>query len=306
MKNWIRTHQLTLFVVMTFLASWVCWLAVFNDLKPSLFEFEGRTLLIFLLGAYTPSMVALALGYCLGGAEGVKSLLHRLMMWRVGMFWNLLALLAGPAIYALAVWLYAASGGVLGAVNYGLLPWIPVIFLVSLFLGPLAEELGWRGFLLPRLNPQARPIRAAVIVGLIWGAWHIPLFWAVIGTSVSGFPVSLSSVTLFFLSTIGASFLYVWMHNKTGGSLWIAVLIHLGWNTSGTTVSLLFPEMSAAQKLDFYLYPIALVWGVLGLVALVNFAKSPKALIHIVYQKMRLLNSLFNEHNIRALRHKDA
>lgn len=270
MKNLLRNHRLAAFVSLTFLSSWICWLAVFNDLKPSLFEFDGGTLLVFLLGAYAPSLVALLLSWYLEGAAGAKDLLRRLLMWRVGLSWNLLALMAGPAVYAVAVWIYAAFGGFLGAVNYGLLPWIPVVFLVSLFLGPLAEEIGWRGFVLPRLNPQARPVLAALVVGIIWGAWHIPLFWAVIGTSVSGFPVTFGSVALFFLSTIGASFLYVWFSNKTAGSIWIAVLIHLGWNASGNIVSLLFPEMSAVQKLDFYLYPIGLMWGVLGCVAVVK------------------------------------
>lgn len=274
MKNLLRKHRLAAFVGLTFLSSWICWLAVFDDLKPSLFEFDGGTLLVFLLGAYAPSLVALLLSFYLDGAAGVKGLLRRLLMWRVGLSWNLLALLAGPLIYVVAVVIYGAAGGFLGNVNYGLLPWIPVVFLVSLFLGPLAEELGWRGFVLPCLDAKTKPVRSGVVMGLIWGGWHIPLFWAVIGTSVSGFPVTLNSVTLFFLSTIGASFLYLWMHNKTAGSIWIAVLIHLGWNASGNIVSLLFPEMSAAQKLDFYVYPIALVWIVLGLVAVVKILSS--------------------------------
>lgn len=270
MKNLLRQHRLTAFVGITFLSSWICWLTIFADLKPSLFEFDSGTLLVFLLGAYAPSLVALLLSFYLDGSAGAKNLLRRLLMWRVGWSWNLLALLAGPCIYVAAVMIYAVGGGFLGSVNYGLLPWIPVVVLVSLFLGPLAEEIGWRGFVLPCLDVKGKPVRSGLIMGLIWGGWHIPLFWAVIGTSVSGFPVTLNSVTLFFLSTIGASFLYLWMHTKTEGSLWIAVLIHLGWNASGNIVSLLFPEMSAVQKLDFYVYPIALVWGVLGLVAVLK------------------------------------
>lgn len=274
MKNLLRYYRLTAFIGMTFLSSWMCWLTIFNELKPSLFEFDSGTLLVFLLGAYAPSLVALALSFYLDGAAGVKGLLRRLLMWRVGWSWNCLALLAGPCIYVAAILLYANTGGFLGSINYGLLPWIPVVLLVSLFLGPLAEELGWRGFVLSHLDTKAKPVRSALIMGLIWGAWHIPLFWAVIGTSVSGFPVTPISVSLFFLSTIGTSFLYLWMHNATAGSLWIAVLIHLGWNASGNIVSLLFPQMSAVQKLDFYVYPIALVWVLLGLTAVVKLFQS--------------------------------
>lgn len=263
MKDLIRNNKLTTFVALTFACSWTCWLLIFNDLKPSLFEFDKKTLMLFLLGAYAPSIVALLLTFYLEGKAGVKNLLKRLVMWRVGFFWTLLALVIGPIIYALAVVLYAGSGGFLGAVNVGLLPWIPVVFLFSVLLGPLAEELGWRGFVLPCLDAKNKFISSSVIIGLIWGAWHIPLFWAVIGTSVSGFPVSIQSVGLFFLAAIGTSFFYVWMFNKTMGSVFIAVLIHLSWNGSGNITSMLFPDMNAEQKLALFNYPVAIVWVIL-------------------------------------------
>lgn len=263
MKDLIRNNKLTTFVALTFACSWTCWLLIFNDLKPSLFEFDKKTLMLFLLGAYAPSIVALLLTFYLEGKAGVKNLLKRLVMWRVGFSWTLLALVIGPIIYTLAVVLYAGSGGFLGAVNVGLLPWIPVVFLFSVLLGPLAEELGWRGFVLPCLDAKNKFISSSVIIGLIWGAWHIPLFWAVIGTSVSGFPVSIQSVGLFFLAAIGTSFFYVWMFNKTMGSVFIAVLIHLSWNGSGNITSMLFPDMNPEQKLALFNYPVAIVWVIL-------------------------------------------
>lgn len=261
MKSLVQNNKLLTYIVITFLCSWTCWLTVFNDLKPSLFEFDARTLTFFLLGAYAPSLVALLLTAYLDGTAGVKQLLKRLVMWRVGFFWILLALAIGPLIYLLAVALYAAGGGFLGAVNMGLLPWIPVVFLFSVLLGPLAEELGWRGFVLPCLDPKNKFVTSSIVIGLIWGAWHLPLFWAVIGTSVSGFPVTIESVGLFFFAAIGTSFFYVWMFNKTMGSVFVAVLIHLSWNASGNITSMLFPEMDATQKLALFNYPVAIVWA---------------------------------------------
>ncbi len=181
-------------------------------------------------------------------------------MWKVGVKWNLLALAFGPVIYAMAIFIYKLNGGFLGMTNYGLLPWIPVVFLVSIFLGPLAEEMGWRGFVMPCLDTKNKPVSASIIMGVIWAAWHTPLFWAVIGTSVSGFPVTIESVGLFFLASIGSCFFYVWMFNKTAGSIFIAVMIHLSWNASGNITGLLYPEMTALHKLDLYLYPVGIVW----------------------------------------------
>lgn len=276
MKDFVRNHKLVAFITTTFLFSWACWLLVFNDLKPSLFEFDGRTLGFFLLGAYAPSLVAIVFTAYLDGRAGLKSLFKRLLMWRVGFSWNLLALVIGPVIYALAVFLYTANGGSLGEVNYGLLPWIPAVFLVSLFLGPLAEELGWRGFVMPNLDTQNKLVKSGIIMGVIWAAWHIPLFWAVIGTSVSGFPVTFESVSLFFLASIGCSFFYVWMFNKTEGSVFIALMIHLSWNASGNITSMLFPTMSAEQKLALYNYPVAIVWSIIAICAVCYWLKHAK------------------------------
>jgi uncharacterized protein len=260
-------------VVTTFLFSWACWLSVFNDLKPSLFESDAGTVELFLLGAYAPSIAAIFFTAYLDGKEGLKALFKRLFMWKVGFSWTLLALVIGPIIYAIAISIYAANGGFLGDVNYGLLPWIPVVFLVSLFFGPLAEELGWRGFVLANMDTKNKLVSTSIIMGLIWAAWHFPLFWAVIGTSVSGFPVTFESVALFFLASIGCSFFYVWIFNKTAGSVFIAVIIHLSWNASGNITNLLFPNMSPEQKLELYTYPVAVVWAVISVVAICYWLK---------------------------------
>lgn len=278
MKELIQRHKVIAFVVTTFLCSWACWLSVFNDLKPSLFEFDTRTLSLFLLGAYAPSIMAIVFTAYLDGKEGVKKLFKRLLQWRVGFSWFLLALIIGPIIYSIAVLLYSTNGGHLGEINFGLLPWIPAVFLVSLFLGPLAEELGWRGFVLSNLDTKNKLALSSIIMGVIWASWHLPLFWAVIGTSVSGFPVTFESVSLFFLASIGCSFFYVWMFNKTAGSILIAVIIHLSWNASGNITGLLFPQMTAEQKLDLYNYPVAIVWAILAVVALGYWLKPSKKL----------------------------
>lgn len=278
MKDLIRQHKVIAFVITTFLFSWACWLSVFNDLKPSLFELDARTLSLFLLGAYAPSIMAIFFTAYLDGKEGVKKLFKRLLQWRVGFSWMTLALIIGPIIYSIAVLLYAANGGHLGDINYGLLPWIPAVFLVSLFLGPLAEELGWRGFVLPNLDTKNKLISSSIIMGVIWASWHLPLFWAVIGTSVSGFPVTFESVSLFFLASIGCSFFYVWMFNKTAASVLVAVVIHLSWNASGNITGLLFPQMTAEQKLELYNYPVAIVWAILAVVALGYLLKPSRKL----------------------------
>src|SRR5690606_18363554 len=103
----------------------------------------------------------------------------------------------GPFLYTVSIGLYVIFGGEVGAINYGLLPWLPVVFIVPIVFGPLAEEFGWRGFALPLLDHKNRAIASSIIIGFIWALWHAPLFWAKTGTAISGFPVDISLVFLF-------------------------------------------------------------------------------------------------------------
>jgi TRAP-type C4-dicarboxylate transport system permease small subunit len=68
----------------------------------------------------------------------------------------------------------------------------------------------------------------------------------------------------------------VWMFNKTAGSVFIAVMIHLSWNASGNITSMLFPTMSAEQKLALYNYPVAIVWTIIAVVAVCYWLKQTK------------------------------
>ena len=97
-------------------------------------------------------------------------------------------------------------------------------FLVSLFLrGAMGEELGLRGFALPRLQAHYGPMRASLIIGVLWGLWHLPVL---LGRD----PVS---VVAFLLLSIGLSFVFTWLYNGSGGSLIPGLLFHATQNWEG-------------------------------------------------------------------------
>jgi membrane protease YdiL (CAAX protease family) len=173
-------------------------------------------------------------------------------------------------LYTISIALYALLGGELGTVNYGLLPWLPVVFIVPVVFGPLAEEFGWRGFALPLLDHKNKVISSSIIIGFIWARWHAPLFWAGTGTAISGHTIDIATVAFFFLAVIGSSFIYTWLFNNTAGSMFIAVLLHLSMNASGTITGMLFPDMSSEQKLDLYEYYVVSLWAFLCLGALIR------------------------------------
>lgn len=257
------TRRLLVFIALTFALSWACWLPIADQLGPSPFAGAPLVLLLFMLGAYSPSLIGIILTAVYDGKAGLRALGKRTLAFRVGGSWLLIALLTGPVIYAASVALFIGFGGNVGVVNYGLLPWIPIVFIVPVVFGPLAEEFGWRGFALPLLDHKRKPIVASLIIGFIWAVWHAPLFWTETGTAISGHTIDASTIALFFAAVIGSSFIYTWLFNGTAGSMFIAVLLHLSMNASGTITGMLFPQMSAEQKLDLYECYVVALWAIL-------------------------------------------
>lgn len=253
-------RKLAIFTLATYVFSWACWLPIVNSLEASPFSGSPATIALFFLGAYGPTIVGIAMACIYGGSAGAKKLFKSAVSLRIGARWILVALLTGPVIYAAAMGAYALLGGEVGEINYGLLPWLPIVFVVPIVFGPLAEEFGWRGFALPLLDHKNKAISASIVIGVIWALWHAPLFWAQTGTAISGFEIDAYLIALFFLAVIGSSFIYTWLFNRTG-SLAGAILLHLGMNASGTIVGMLFPQMSLEQRLELYEIYVVLLWA---------------------------------------------
>jgi membrane protease YdiL (CAAX protease family) len=170
------------------------------------------------LAVFSPAIAAVLAARREGGWPAVRAMLRGLEAWRVSPIFFVLAITlpgllyaAGRAVYGL----FAEESG---------LPWIYLPerpeHLGALLFVPICEETGWRGFALPRLIARHGAHRATAILGLLWGAWHLPMFISV-GTS----PVDVVvAVALIAIGTVT----YTWFFRRTGGSLLLAVLLHLG------------------------------------------------------------------------------
>ncbi|HEY3403692.1 MAG TPA: type II CAAX endopeptidase family protein [Ohtaekwangia sp.] len=248
------------FSIITCIFSWSCWLPIVETLEASPFDSTWNVLLLFFLGAYGPTIVGFFLTYWYEGRKGISGLMKRLLPAKVGIGWTLAILFTGPVLYAVTLMVYVVFGAQTGSVNYGLLPWLPIVFVVPVVFGPLAEEFGWRGFALPQLDHRNKPVQSSIILGLVWALWHAPLFWAKTGTAISGFPVDMFLITSFFLAVTGSSFIYTWIFNRTDRNLFAAILLHLSMNSSGVIMGMLFPDMDESQKLLMYQYYTITVW----------------------------------------------
>jgi len=219
---------LLFFFVLAFAFSWVVWApAVFLARGPS----EPRTLaaLFHLAGGLGPMVSAFVITALAGGSAGVRELLGRVLRWRVGVGWWVVAV-AGPAILFL---LAAAISRLLfgewpplgefgRSEEFAFLGLTPYWLANIVFYG-FGEEVGWRGFALPRLQTGRRSaLLAALILSLFWAAWHIPLFLFAMGLKSMG----LVAIPGWVFSIVTGSVLLAWIYNSTGGSVLIVAIFH--------------------------------------------------------------------------------
>jgi membrane protease YdiL (CAAX protease family) len=153
------------------------------------------------------------------GLAGLRILGQRILQFKLGWRWygvTLLIVVAGTAGQLTINRLLGNTfDGTLFLAQLG-------SFLPLLILGPLSEEIGWRGYALERLQTHWNALTSSLIVGLVWGLWHLPLFM-MLGTS---FHELGDPYFGFLIKMMASSILYTWLYNNTRQSLWSAILLH--------------------------------------------------------------------------------
>ncbi len=229
-----RRSQTVAFFVLAFGLAWVLWIpaALASRSQPSPFA-----LALVLIGAFAPTVAAILLTGLSSGRAGIKELLGRLLAWRVGAQWYVIVLLGTAAIGFLTVVLHALLGGPAPSFS-PTVPWfvLPLAFFLNLlFGGALNEEVGWRGYALPRLQADWSALRSSFVLGLLWVLWHLPVFF-IAGTSQSEMPF-----VAFALWVVALSILFTWVYNGTGGSLLLVILAHGAVNFVAGSLFPIFP-----------------------------------------------------------------
>jgi uncharacterized protein len=205
----VRKQPLIAFFVLAYLLTW--WIYPLLKFSP----------LLGIFGLFGPALAAIIMAAVTDGKAGVKALLSRVVLWRVGLPWYVIAL-GLPTVLSLTT---AALAYLLGETEFIRVGALAPIELV-LFVAVVGEELGWRGYALPRLLEKFPPLMASLILGVLWGLWHIPTF-LVPGTPQYGLPLS-----AFVLLTIEYSILMTWVFLHTAGSVLIATVFHGAINLS--------------------------------------------------------------------------
>lgn len=242
---WLRQHRLLAFFVLAYLISWLSWPLYAAGLMPRM-EFLP-------VGPLAAAIIVIALTE---GRRGFRVWGSRLVRWRVGWVWYAVALLL-PAFLALATGfanmaLGAPAAGLSEVTWSGLLT-VFAVRLVNPMDGPLGEEPGFRGYAVPRLQASRSPLLAAAVLGVLVAFWHLPLVLFG-GVSLIGLP-----------TTFAITFLYVWLFNRTGGSVLLTLLFH---NSQGTFTVGSFGFTGADASRAELIYFAAVVIAVLATVVL--------------------------------------
>jgi membrane protease YdiL (CAAX protease family) len=217
------------FGVLTFLFSWAAWLPVVVAGLHTTESVGGAVL--FFVGGFGPSVVGTVFLLRSRDSGGIRELVIRTFSFsRVPVRVLLLALLVYPALFLASSMINAGIGGSWPAFGgfAGLLESVPGFFggvLLTFFLGPFSEEIGWRGYALPRLQEQHTPLVASLLLGLIWWAWHIPLFF--MEGTLHATEGLLSAFSIGYVITVlSYSVFFTWLYNQTDRSIWIAIIAH--------------------------------------------------------------------------------
>lgn len=244
LRGVIQRHPLVSFFVLANALSWSAWTPYIlsnNGLGVWDYTFALGQLTGMLPGAYLgPITSALIVTAVTGGVAGLRQWGARLWRWRVRWQWYAIALLGVPA--ALILTGLVVSGGQVMAPSLAVLAAYVPLLIVQMLTTGLAEEPGWRDFALPRLQDKFGPMRSAFILGPMWALWHMPLFL----TEWGGYPdADWTRPVSFTVFCIGFNVVMAWIFNRTGQSLPLAMLAHVGVNTFMSIVwSEMFPTVS--------------------------------------------------------------
>ncbi len=233
---WIRQHSVAAYFIVAYIVTWIGVLplvasaqGIINiQLSPNL----------HIVGDFGPFLAALIVTAIIGGRQGIGELFGRMLRWRVGITWVLIAVFSPVAIFALSAaityifwptWLdlgqlFEALCSYLRdfMVGVGTTMWLVSSVIISFSYGFL-EEPGWRGFALPRLQKTRGARTATVILAIFWGLWHLPFFFY-------RFDFQIFTIIGFFVSLLFGAIWLTFLYNSTGGSILMVSLWHTFWD----------------------------------------------------------------------------
>jgi len=224
--TWFKEHPLVLFFPLAYFFSTILWF-------PQIASAQGWTnnpasTYWHLIGGLGPMLAAILVTWIISGRDGIRELGERTFKWRVDVRWHLIAWLIPTLIFFVGAIIVGLFWGewpdfrLFGRTNeYPEMPLL-VYWAANIIFYGFGEEIGWRGFALPRLQKRYGALSATAILSIFWTTWHLPLFLCIAGYMKMGLGDFMGLCVSFFL---GAAIL-TWLYNSTKGSIFIAAVFH--------------------------------------------------------------------------------
>jgi membrane protease YdiL (CAAX protease family) len=263
----LTRYPVVLFFLLSFVLTWGYFWLIFTPL--------GLADSLRALGGFGPAIAAFLVLAITSGKPGVLGLLRSIVHWRVGVRWYLLALLGLPVLNLLAFLVIPGTVSDLAAPDSRLFRLYLSEMAISLTIGvaPLWEEIGWRGFGLPRMQRLHGPVVGTLFLGALWGLWHLPFFFGPLAQTGPDATFAGATIALveFSIGLMGLSVVMTWVLNNCGGSTLLAILLHAAFDSSGLALGVtLFPSTSPYYlPVHYQTLGIAIVYGVVALILIV-------------------------------------
>ncbi len=266
-RNGLLTrHPLFLFFILSFILTWGYFWLIWTPLRlPDS---------LIALGGFGPAASAFLVLALTSGKRGVLCLLRSIVHWRVGALWYLVALLGLPVLNFLA---FLVVPGVLADFVAPDLR-LPRIYLsemaicLTIGIAPVWEEVGWRGFAQPRIQRLYGPVVGSLILGALWGVWHLPFFFGPLARTGPEATFVSAGIALveFSIGLTGLSVVMAWVLNNCRGSTLMAILLHACFDSSGLAMVALFPSTPPYYlPIHYQTLGIAIVFSVAALVLII-------------------------------------
>ena len=263
------------FFLLTFAYSWLIWIpSVLDGLGVDLpFDVAGYSMVVVIIGAFAPLLAAITLIPRDGGWKGIKSFFGRALDFHIKPVYLVIALGLPLVIHVIAHYLALAVGldvaKTLFPAEISVAPVIMAIpyFFLMLILGGGQEEFGWRGYAQEPLQEKIGVIPASLVIGLIWGIWHLPL-WFMAGDLHSAY-----SYLAFVMMTTSISIVYAWLYNSSGKKLIVVIFFHAMSNTAAPLIPFLH-GIEGKPESAYWIYAAVNVF--FGLIFAFLLVKGPK------------------------------
>ena len=274
--NLIKKNSILSYFILTFLISWgaILILMAINGMPTTEAEAQAQmplAIMTFLLGPCISGLVMIGL---VNGRAGYRNLVSRLLKWRFSLVWYAVALMLAPAVFAVTQLILSLISPVFlpGFLTAPDSPSLIFLGIMSGIMVGILEEVGWFGFVIPQMRQRFSPLKVGLIVGLIWGAWHIMAndIWA-IKTYAGEIPTVLYAILSGLSFLIGQlppfRVLMIWAYERTG-SLSLMMVMHFSLTACSITFA---PTTITGWNVFIYSLAVAAVfWVIAAAVVLVD------------------------------------